>query len=41
VEIVDRVLERDRSVLDEIADEIDWQTQRERVVAAARGIDCG
>lgn len=38
VEIVDRVLERDRAVLEEIADAIEWPTQRERVVAAARGI---
>ena len=38
LEIVDRVLERDCAVLGEIADAIDWPTQRERVVAAARGI---
>jgi hypothetical protein len=38
VEIVDRVLERDCEVLEEIAREIQWPTQRERVVAAARGI---
>jgi hypothetical protein len=38
VKIVDRVLERERAVLEEIADAIDWPTQRERVVAAARGI---
>jgi hypothetical protein len=39
--IVDRVLERDRAVLEEIAQEIHWPTQRDRVVAAARGIFCG
>ena len=38
LEIVDRVLERDHAVLEEIADAIEWPTQRERVVAAARGI---
>lgn len=38
VEIMDRVLERDRAVLEEIADAIEWPTQRDRVVAAARGI---
>ena len=38
IAIVDRVLERDRKVLEEIASEIEWPTQRERVVAAARGI---
>lgn len=38
VKIVDRVLVRDRAVLEEIAHAIDWPTQRERVVAAARGI---
>jgi hypothetical protein len=38
VEIVDRVLERNREVLEEIAREIQWPTQRDRVVAAARGI---
>ncbi|BBU24291.1 HNH endonuclease [Mycobacterium xenopi] len=38
VSMVDRVLERDRNVLDEIASEIQWPTQHERVVAAARGI---
>jgi hypothetical protein len=38
VEIVDRVLERDRDVLEEIARDIQWPTQRERVIAAARGI---
>jgi hypothetical protein len=32
------VLERDREVLEEIARAIQWPTQRERVVAAARGI---
>lgn len=38
VTIVDRVLERDQQVLEEIAREIEWPTQRARVVAAARGI---
>ena len=38
VEIVDRVLERDQRVLGEIAQEIQWPTQHDRVVAAARGI---
>lgn len=38
IEIVDRVLERDRGVLEEIARSIEWPTQRNRVVAAARGI---
>ena len=38
VAIVDRVLERDGGVLDEIARAIYWPTQHERVVAAARGI---
>ena len=36
--IVDRVLARDRDVLEEIASSIQWPTQRPRVVAAARGI---
>ena len=36
--IVDRVLERDRNVLEEIATELQWPTQRTRVVAAARGL---
>jgi hypothetical protein len=38
VTIVDRVLERDRDILEQIASELLWPTQRERVVAAARGI---
>src|SRR5579875_688556 len=38
VSIVDRVLERDREVLEQIASQIQWPTQHERVVAAARGI---
>jgi HNH endonuclease len=38
VGIVDRVVERDRNVLEEIASDIQWPTQHERVVAAARGI---
>jgi hypothetical protein len=38
VTIVDRVLERDPDVLEQIASELLWPTQRQRVVAAARGI---
>jgi hypothetical protein len=38
VSIVDRVLERDRDILEQIASQIQWPTQRDRVVAAARGI---
>ncbi|KZS83980.1 hypothetical protein LAUMK4_00663 [Mycobacterium persicum] len=38
VSIVDRVLDRDRDVLEQIASEIQWPTQRYRVVAAALGI---
>jgi hypothetical protein len=38
VRIVDRVLERDQQVLEQISHEIEWPTQRARVVAAARGI---
>ena len=38
IAIVDRALERDRDVLEQIASSIQWPTQRERVVAAARGI---
>lgn len=38
VSLVDRVLQRDRMVLEEIASELQWPTQHERVVAAARGI---
>ena len=36
--IVDRVLDRDQQVLEDIASAIGWPTQRPRVVAAARGI---
>jgi hypothetical protein len=36
--IVGRVLARDRDVLEEIASALQWPTQHERVVAAARGI---
>lgn len=36
--IVDRVVGRNCEVLDEIAREIEWPTQRDRVIAAARGI---
>jgi HNH endonuclease len=38
IAIVDQVLERDRDVLEQIASEIQWPTQHDRVVAAARGI---
>ena len=38
VTIVDRVLERERHVLEEIASALHWPTQHDRVVAAARGI---
>jgi hypothetical protein len=38
VSIVDRVLDRDRAVLEHIASEIQWPTQHDRVVAAALGI---
>ncbi len=38
VTIVDRVLERERDVLEEIASALQWPTQHDRVVAAARGI---
>jgi HNH endonuclease len=36
--IVDRVLERDGNVLEDIATDLKWPTQRNRVVAAARGL---
>lgn len=36
--IVDRVLQRDRDVLEQIASKIQWPTQHDRVVAAALGI---
>jgi hypothetical protein len=38
VAIVGRVLARDREVLEQIASEIQWPTQRDRVVAVALGI---
>jgi HNH endonuclease len=38
VDIVDRVLARDRVVLEHIAAELVWPTQHHRVVAAARGL---
>jgi 5-methylcytosine-specific restriction endonuclease McrA len=37
VAIVDRVLERDRQTLEDLATELQWPTQHDRVVAAARG----
>jgi hypothetical protein len=36
--IVDRVLARDRGALEQIAASLEWPTQYDRVVAAARGI---
>lgn len=38
VGLVDRVLQRDRIELEDIASALQWPTQHERVVAAARGI---
>lgn len=38
VTIVDRVLQRDRDVLEQIASELVWPTQHDRVLAATRGI---
>jgi len=38
VTIVDRVLDRDPKILEEIASEIQWPTQRGRVIAAAQGL---
>jgi len=38
IAIVDRVLDRDQEVLEQIASEIQWPTQHDRVVAAALGI---
>lgn len=38
VGIVDQVLQRDRSILEQLADTLQWPTQHERVAAAARGI---
>lgn len=38
VSIIERVLARERSVLEQIATEIQWPTQHDRVVAAALGI---
>lgn len=39
--LVDRVLDRDVGVLEELATALQWPTQRSRVVAAARGIYLG
>ena len=41
VNIVDRVLDRDVDVLEQIASELRWPTEMNRVVAAARGIYLG
>lgn len=38
VSIVDRVLDRERNTLEAIASHLQWPTQHDRVVAAARGI---
>jgi hypothetical protein len=38
VVIVDRVLDRNRDVLEQIAAELSWPTQHDRVVSAARGL---
>ncbi|MGH3558088.1 MAG: HNH endonuclease domain-containing protein [Mycobacterium sp.] len=38
VDIVDQVLARDRHLLEDIAAELEWPTQRDRLVAAARGL---
>lgn len=38
VRLVDQVLQRDRQVLEQIASDLQWPTQHERVIAAARGI---
>lgn len=38
VRLVDQVLQRDRQLLEQIASDLQWPTQHERVVAAARGI---
>lgn len=41
VTLLDRVLERDLKVLEEVASSLQWPTQHARVVAAARGIYLG
>lgn len=38
IDIVNQVLTRDRQLLDDIAAELQWPTQHDRVVAAARGV---
>jgi hypothetical protein len=38
VGIIDRVLGRDLAVLEQISSELAWPTQRDRVIAAARGL---
>lgn len=38
VRLVDQVLQRDRQILEQIASDLQWPTQHERVIAAARGI---
>jgi hypothetical protein len=38
LDLVGRVLSRDRVVLEQVAESINWPTQYERVVSAARGI---
>jgi hypothetical protein len=41
VEIIDRTLGRDRAALEQISSSIGWPIQRERVIAAARGLYLG
>jgi hypothetical protein len=38
VGIIDRVLGRNRAVLEQISSELAWPMQRDRVIAAARGL---
>lgn len=38
IRLVDQVLQRDRRILEQIASDLQWPTQHDRVVAAARGI---
>ncbi len=41
ISIIERVIRRERHVLDEIAAHLQWPTQHDRVIAAARGIYSG
>ena len=38
ISLIDRALHRDRSVMEQVATELSWPTQYDRVVAAARGL---